>query len=61
MDPLALAPLLILAIALAGYCLFDIYRAPAVRYLPKWTWALICLLSMPLGPLAYLILGRESQ
>jgi hypothetical protein len=61
MDPLALAPLLILAIALAGYCLFDIYRAPAVRYLPKSAWALICILSMPLGPLAYLMLGRESQ
>ncbi|MGM0670239.1 MAG: PLDc N-terminal domain-containing protein [Gemmatimonadota bacterium] len=61
MDPRALAPLLILAIALVGYCLFDIYRAPAVRYLPRWGWALICVVSVPLGPLAYLMLGRETR
>ncbi len=61
MDPWALAPLLILAIALAGYCLYDIYRAPAVRHLPKWGWALICLVSIPLGPLAYLMLGRDPR
>ncbi len=61
MDPRALAPLLILAISLVGYCLYDLYRAPTVRYLPRWGWALICVVSVPLGPLAYLVLGRESR
>ncbi len=67
MDPImdidlrALAPLLLLAAALAVYALVDLVRAPAVRYLPKWTWALICVLSMPLGPLAYLTLGRAPR
>ncbi len=60
-DLRALAPLLLLAAALAIYALVDLVRAPAVRYLPKWAWALICVLSMPLGPLAYLILGRAAR
>jgi hypothetical protein len=60
-DLRALAPLLILAIALVAYCLYDLYRAPGTRYLPRWAWALICVLSIPLGPLAYLLLGRESR
>jgi hypothetical protein len=61
MDPRALAPLVILAAALVGYCLYDIHRAPTTRYLPRWAWALICVLSIPLGPLAYLVLGREAR
>jgi len=60
-DLRALAPLLLLAAALAVYALVDLVRAPAVRYLPKWAWALICVLSMPLGPLAYLTLGRAPR
>lgn len=60
-DLRALAPLLLLAAVLAVYALIDLVRAPAVRYLPKWAWALICVLSMPLGPLAYLTLGRAPR
>ena len=60
-DLRALAPLLLLAVALAVYALIDLVRAPAVRVLPKWAWALICVLSMPLGPLAYLTLGRAPR
>ena len=61
LDLRALAPLILLAIALAAYALVDLARAPAVRYLPKWAWALICVLSMPFGPLAYLTLGRAPR
>ncbi len=60
-DLRALAPLIVLAVALALYALVDLVRAPAVRYLPKWAWALICVLSLPLGPLAYLTLGRAPR
>lgn len=58
LDPRALAPLVLLAAALAGYCLYDIARSESVRHLPRWAWALICVLSIPLGPLAYLAFGR---
>ena len=60
-DLRALAPLILLAVALAVYALIDLVRAPAVQHLPKWAWALICVLSMPLGPLAYLTLGRAPR
>lgn len=60
-DPRALAPLVLLAAALVGYCLYDIARAEEVRHLPKWGWALICIVFIPLGPLAYLVFGRESR
>jgi len=60
-DLRALAPLLVVALALVAYALIDLIRAPAVRYLPKWAWALVCVLSVPLGPLAYLTLGRAPR
>jgi hypothetical protein len=60
-DPLALAPLVLLAVALAGYCLYDIAKATEVRHLPKWAWAVICCVSIPLGPILYLTLGRGSR
>ena len=58
----ALAPLLALVLALIVYCLRDLVRAPSVRYLPKPAWAVvICLVSAPLGPLAYLAFGRDRS
>jgi hypothetical protein len=32
-----------------------------VRYLPKWGWALVCLLSIPWGGIIYLIVGRTGD
>lgn len=54
----ALAPVVILAFAFVGYCLFDLSRSE-VRYMPKWLWALVCILSIPLGGIVYLLIGRE--
>jgi hypothetical protein len=56
----ALAPLVVLALAFVGYCWFDLSRAK-VRYLPKWAWVLICALSVPVGGILYLIVGREHR
>ena len=59
---LALAPVVLLVIGLVIFCLVDLIRAPAVRYLPKPLWALIILIgSTPLGAVLYLALGRERQ
>jgi Phospholipase_D-nuclease N-terminal len=55
----ALAPFLILALAFVVWCWFDISRHE-VRYLPKWLWAVICAMSVPLGGIVYLLVGRES-
>ena len=54
----ALAPLILVVVAFVIYCWFDIARND-VRYLPKWVWGLICALSVPLGGIVYLLVGRE--
>jgi hypothetical protein len=54
----ALLPVLLLVLAFVGYCLVDLARHE-VRYLPKWAWAIICLVSIPFGALVYLLVGRK--
>lgn len=54
----ALGPLIVLSVAFEVFCLVDVTRAEEVRHLPKWAWAGICLISIPLGGIAYLVLGR---
>jgi hypothetical protein len=57
----ALAPLLVIAAGFVVYCLVDLARAPSVRYLPKWAWVLICLVSIPMGGIVYLLVGRGDR
>ncbi len=54
----ALVPLLVLATGFEVFCLVDLARAEEVRHLPRWAWAIICLLSIPLGGILYLVFGR---
>ncbi|HXH20554.1 MAG TPA: PLD nuclease N-terminal domain-containing protein [Dehalococcoidia bacterium] len=54
----ALAPILVLLLALQVYCLYDLTKSN-VRYLPKWAWAVVLLLGGVLAQLAYLAAGRE--
>ncbi len=54
----AIIPVLVLALVFVVYCLVDLSRNE-VRYLPKWAWALICILSVPLGGIVYLLVGRD--
>lgn len=54
----AWAPLLVVVVAFVAYCLVDLVRHD-VRYLPKWAWALVCMLSVPLGGIVYLLVGRD--
>jgi ABC-2 type transport system ATP-binding protein len=59
---LALVPLAVLLAGFIVFCLIDLARARAVRYLPKAAWALvIVLVSWPLGALAYLIFGKDRS
>ena len=52
---------LVPAAAFAVFCLADLARADAVRYLPKWAWALICVAQIPSGGIAYLSVGRVGR
>ena len=56
----ALAPDIVAAVGFVVFCLVDIARHE-VRHLPKWLWALICVLSIPLGGIVYLLVGRGSE
>ncbi|WP_222932845.1 PLDc N-terminal domain-containing protein [Nocardia yunnanensis] len=55
----ALVPLVVVAVAFVGFCWYDLSRS-RVKYLPKWVWAIICLISIPLGGIIYLIVGRDT-
>lgn len=55
-----LAPLLIIEIVLLVVALSDLIRREQVRYFPKWVWAVIIIVLNFIGPIAYLILGREE-
>jgi len=55
---LAIAPLAVLALAFVIYCWVDLSRNE-VRYLPKWAWAVICVVSIPIGGIIYLAVGRD--
>jgi hypothetical protein len=52
---------LVLAAGFALCCVADVVRAPAVRYLPKWAWALICCAQIPSGGILYLSVGRVGR
>jgi hypothetical protein len=56
----ALLPVVALAVAFVAYCLYDLARSN-VRHLPKWVWALVCVVSVPLGGILYLTVGRDRQ
>ncbi len=51
-------PVLVAAAGFAAFCLADLARAGEVRYLPKWGWAIACLVSIPLGGIMYLSAGK---
>jgi hypothetical protein len=55
-----IAPLLIIELVLLVIALVDLIRRQEVKYLPKWAWALIILLFSLIGPISYLIIGREE-
>lgn len=55
-------PLLLLGVVLVGFVIFcwvDIVRAEKVKHLPKWVWAIICVISVPLGGILYLVFGKS--
>ncbi len=58
MTAVALVPVIVIGAGFVVFCLVDLARAQRVRYLPKWAWALICIVSVPLGGIVYLLAGR---
>jgi hypothetical protein len=55
----ALIPLLVVVVGFDIYCLEDIARTDQVYYLPRWAWALLCLVVSPWAGMVYLTIGRS--
>lgn len=53
-------PLILAIFAFSAYCLSVLIRNDAQR-LPKWAWAILIVISQPLGGIAYLALGRRDR
>ncbi|MHB8380284.1 MAG: PLDc N-terminal domain-containing protein [Acidimicrobiales bacterium] len=49
----------LVAVAFAVYCFVDLVRAAEVRYLPKWLWGIIICITIPLGGIVYLVVGKR--
>jgi hypothetical protein len=56
-----LIPVFVVGASFVAFCLADLARAREVRYLPRWGWALACLISIPLGGVIYLSIGRVRR
>ena len=55
-----LIPILILQLSLRVYCLVDLSKREHARVGPKWMWAMIIILGELVGPILYLLFGREE-
>jgi Phospholipase_D-nuclease N-terminal len=53
-------PLVILQLILMIVALVDLSKREKVRWLPKWLWAIIIILGELIGPIVYLVAGRED-
>jgi hypothetical protein len=54
----AIVPIVLVSVGFVTYCLVDLSRNE-VRHLPKWLWAIVCIVSVPLGGILYLLVGRD--
>ena len=54
-----LIPLIIVQIVLMVIALRDLIRRERTKG-PKWAWVLVIVLGQTIGPIVYLLLGREE-
>jgi hypothetical protein len=54
-----LIPVILLQVGLMVFALVDLVRRERTRG-PKWLWAIIIVLGELLGPILYLLIGREE-
>ena len=58
---LLLIPLLIIQLGLMVFALVDLVKRPKVRGDNKWVWGLVIVFINIIGPVVYLVLGREEE
>ena len=55
-----LIPLLVIELGLMVFALIDLYRRQVVKGGQKWPWVLVIVLLGIIGPVFYLLVGREQ-
>jgi hypothetical protein len=55
-----LIPLLVIELGLMVFALVDLARRQAVKGGQKWPWVLVIVLLGIIGPIFYLLVGREQ-
>ncbi|GMQ78960.1 MAG: hypothetical protein BMS9Abin02_1509 [Anaerolineae bacterium] len=53
-------PIILIQIALVVIALWDLWKREATRG-PKWMWVLVILMVNFIGPIIYLVVGREDE
>ena len=61
MNIAAFAPLIVVGVAFVAFCIVDIVKAESTKQLPKWGWIVACCVSVPLGGIIYLMIGRDDR
>jgi len=56
----ALAPLIVLGVAFVGYCEWDLSKSTP-QFGPRWLWAVVIALSVPVGGIAWLMFGKQPE
>jgi hypothetical protein len=58
-----LAPLVFLELSLMIFALVDLLRRDEsqLRHLPKWAWGVVIVVVNLIGPIVYLLIGREES
>lgn len=54
-------PLVLAELGLLGFALYDLVKRKKVKGGNKWVWGIIIVLVNLIGPILYLILGREEE
>jgi hypothetical protein len=54
-----LIPLVLVQLGLAIFCLMDLSRRERTKG-PKWLWAVLIIFGELIGPVVYLLVGRED-
>jgi len=55
----ALSPLVLIVLVFVVWCLIDMQQRET-RYLPRWAWMAITILSIPTGGIVYVLIGRGT-
>lgn len=55
-----LAPIIAISVVLSIVALIDLVRRDRVRFGNKWIWLVVILFVNLIGPIVYLLVGREE-